>query len=99
MFQNRDPIECIDGLSMMPTASLTTLESLTTMSLPSPNTLAECSMALALSEAMLEVRRSSLLGCIGAEADVEGHPRIGLEPLEEEEVDEEDPWWCLGWRW
>ena len=50
-------------------------------------------MALALREAMLEVRRSSLLGWSGAEeVEVEGHPRIGLEPLDEEEVDEEDPW-------
>lgn len=53
-------------------------------------------MALALSDAMLEVRRSSLLGWSGAEfeVEVEGHPRIGLEPLDEEEVDEEDPWCC-----
>lgn len=88
-------MECMDGLSIMPTVSLATLVSLT-MSLFSPNTLAECSMAFALSEAMLEVRRSSLLGWRGAvEVEVEGHPRIGLEPLEEEEVDEEEPWWCL----
>lgn len=86
----------MDGLSIMGTASLATLLSLTTKSLFSPNTLAECSIALALSDAILEVRRSSLLGWRGAEfgVEVEGHPRIGLEPLDDEEVDEEDPWCC-----
>lgn len=82
-------MECMDGLSMM----VASLGSLGTSSLFSPNTLAECSMALALRDAMLDVRRSSLLGwgcCMGG-GGADGQPRIGLEPRDEEDVDEDEP--------
>lgn len=70
---------------------------------PSPKTFAECSMALARRDAMLEDRKSSLSttveGCWwwwwdeDCWCDEDEAPMTGLDPLDDDEVDEDDPWW------